>query len=736
MIASVPRRRLPIGTCQKLSTQQKAFLKFAEDHDYPISYQKSNPKKQGTGSYKRYEVYKAARTLGQALDLGALPSDIIWDFERGYFVFIEQVLSAIKDMITRRMNRGISISAAAYVDSSGHVVHSGPFMALSVAEVLKQDFILPALEEDDLSEAARRYIKQEIHNISLMQFAHSAAAGITEPRTLEEAMASPQWPMWLAAMEEEMANLFKLGCFVITDEDQARKGKRVKCKWVFKIKYNPDGSIQRFRARLVAKGFTQVPGQDYLETYSPVFSYTSFRLVLALSAAHDLRLDVFDLKNGFIQQKIDVPHLYMDCPPGFKYYAPDGKKAVLHCKMALYGLKQSSRLLSQRMALFLQSLGYYQSMHDQCVFIKGSGKLMSIVCVWVDDIILATPWEDEQARQKFDFDLRNEFEVSPWTSGQANYVLGMNIKRNRNLGVLHLSQPQFIEKLAGRYGLDGANCPKPTIPMKAGLKLERPTPDQIVPNHVFDYPGAVGALLYLVTTGRPDLAYAVGVCSRFMSTPGEEHVAAVKQIISYAFNTCDLGLCFQGPPLNSAAVPTSVTSVSDTFSTYADADFAGDEGTRRSTSGFAVHYHGALISWLSKIQPNVALSTQEAETNASVEAVRQVIYLRNFLTELGFPQPAPSVIYEDNAAAIQVVNNHDHSKRAKHFQIKVHFLQHNNLSGVFSYHKVDTKDQLADAFTKALPFDLFQRHRTGMGIRPPPPDVPTSALAEIGGRLD
>ena len=155
---------------------------------------------------------------------------------------------------------------------------------------------------------------------------------------------------------------------------------------MFKVKRNADGSVQRFRARLVAKGFTQVPGSDYYETYSPVFSYTSLRTVLAIATDRDMQLDQWDLKNSFIQQKIDVDHLYMECPDGYSKVLPDGSPAALHCLQSIYGLKQSSRLLHQRLSTFLISKGFKQLISDQCVYTKGSGDNQLIVCTWVDDI--------------------------------------------------------------------------------------------------------------------------------------------------------------------------------------------------------------------------------------------------------------------------------------------------------------------------------------------------------------
>ena len=152
--------------------------------------------------------------------------------------------------------------------------------------------------------------------------------------------------------------------------------------------------------------------------------------------------------------------------------------------------------------------------------------------------------------------------------------------------------------------------------------------------------------------------------------------------------------------------------------TYCDADLAGDDGTRKSTTGFCMVLNGGVVCWSSKLQSTVALSTAEAETNAGVEAVKQLVHLRLFLRELGHEQEDPSTVYEDNVAAISLAHGKEQSKRAKHYQIKVHFLNEQFKRGVFEYMKIGTKEQLGDVWTKGLPREEFCRFRGWMGVRP------------------
>ena len=676
----------------------RSILLRAFENDSRVEFQQRNPKLKSSKAHERYENYKKARTLRDALTLGASHADIRWDYSHGFFTITENPTNQTQPVTT----------ADGDDEASSH--HTA---ALFDCSMIATDLERCAhiLNTNDLSDEVKTVVEK------IKKVSSKPVAPIPIPKNRREAMRSPYAKQWREAEKQEIASLKLLGCFKQVSERLARlHGKLVDSKWVYTVKYNPDGSVQRFKARLVAKGFTQAAGTDYFETFSPVFSYNSLRLIFAISAAKDLQLDVWDLKNGFIQQEIDVPHLYMKCPEGYDMYMPDGTKAALHCLKSIYGLKQSSRLLNQRMSAYLATLGFVKLQSDECVYTRGTGHDYVIVGIWVDDIIVASARTNEEVRRKFDEDLRKEFTMSPWTSGEAEVFLGIRIKRDWQQGLLHISSERSIEKMTERFGLTGREGRAPHVPMDPDLKLTKPPDDEIIPAEVFDYRAAVGAVLYLAMTTRPDVAQSVGVLSRFASCPGEEHVKAIKQVIRYLYGTKTFGITYsksrgnfphrrviQGTPLEMVG--------------YADADFAGDETTRRSTSGFVIILAGAIVCWLSKLQPTVALSTTEAETNASVEAVRIIMHLRLLLSELGFPQLEPTIVHEDNSAAMAIVHG-ENAKRAKHFQIKVHFLREQKELGEFEYEKVTTKEQLADAFTKALPRFDFERCRTWMGMTP------------------
>lgn len=726
---TIPLRTLEEGGIEPITLEQSKFINHAFDTDWPIAVRQKNPKKLNSKSRTRYEQYKSAVTLRQYIQFGGTWKDLFFDYERGYIVFLD------KDDTQAEQSNAAGIRRK-------KLFNSDDFSSMTHEQSMKREFAVLALDHiESLPHSRQVQLKKALRGQSLVEYAYSCAAKITieEPSTVVEALASKYAKEWRAAMDEEMSNLIKFGCFDEVDRDQAVKhGKLVRSKWVFKVKYNSDNTLQRFRARLVARGFTQAPGSDYFETFSPVFGYTSLRTILAHAAANDMQLDQWDLKNGFIQQDIDVPHMYLEYPEGYNNRLSDGRRAALHVRKSLYGFKQSSRLLHKRLSGHLIKLGFKQLISDQCVFTKGVGDEQVIVCVWVDDILMCTKRSNDVARKEFDFELRKEFEVSPWIAGEAGWILNMNVTRNWEEGTLQLTQEAAIEKLAKKFDLTKEHDAKPYVPMDPNLKLSKTPVEEVVPASEFDYMSAVGGLLYISMTTRPDISYATSVLSRYMSCPGVEHVKAAKRVIQYLYRTKTHGLIYSRKKLPHSVGAPHLSEVPELYvhtrksdvaqadqyeddqllRSYCDADLAGDTETRRSTSGFCVILYGAVVHWSSKLQSTVALSTAEAETIAATEAIKQLIHMRLLLKELGCEAKYPTVMYEDNNAALAFSTKGEQSKRTKHYQMKVHFLSEQYQLGTYSMKKVPTNSQLADTFTKALPVNTFELYRDWMGVRP------------------
>lgn len=747
----IPQREAIGNKPETLTADHFKFMRFAFIYDWKLSFEQVNPKSRK--SRLKYEQYKVATTLREILRCGGSWADIENDYARDFIKFDTTSTTTIAELKEKERLEEAKV-ASVYSVSLARV--SG---AMTYEDSIRREFATIGTDYlEGMTHNQQQRIMNVIGNQTLTEFAHCCAARILlpEPITVSEAMLSEYAQQWRAAMDEEMNTLIKFGCFDRVPRSQAlQHGRLVKSKWVFKVKYNADGSVQRFKARLVGKGFTQVSGTDFYETYSPVFSYTSLRTILARAAAKDLQIDQWDLKSSFIQQDIDVDHMYLEPPEGYSKTMEDGTTpAALHLKKSLYGLVQSSRLLHKRLSGFLKLQGFRQLVSDQCVFVKGEGETEVIICTWVDDIIMASARSNSAARQLFDVEIRKEFTVSPWTAGEAGWILNMKVVRDWNAGTLHVSQEAAIEKLAGRFSLAKPHSARPYVPMDPHLKLKKPAEKDIIWKSEFDYMSAVGGLLYIALTTRPDIAYSVGVLSRYMACPSEAHVLAAKKVIQYLYRTKEYGIRYtrepsseslgtphmrdapvvyaryhpggglrkkgsQGGHSASSTLPVDDESgIKDMAITYVDADLAGDADTMRSTTGFAIMLSGGIIGWLSKLQPTVALSTTEAETNAATELVKQVAHVRLFLRELGCKQQYPTVVFEDNMATISNVEGTENAKRAKHYMMKVHYLREQLEAGTFAMMKVATKEQLSDVFTKALPNEDFCKFRTWMGVVP------------------
>jgi hypothetical protein len=255
-----------------------------------------------------------------------------------------------------------------------------------------------------------------------------------------------------------------------------------------------------------------------------------------------------------------------------------------------------------------------------------------------------------------------------------------------------------------------ADCKPVTTPMNPGLILSKdmcPPPDAPEDREFKTrYLSAIGSLMYLATMTRPDIAYAVGVLARFNSNPGNQHWLAVKHLFRYIKGTLDYKLTY-GPTSPSAPL----------FTTYSDADHGGCKDSGKSTGAYVVMMGGGAVSWRSKLQPTVSLSTTEAEYIAAVEAGKEIKWMRNLMLELGYDQSGSSVLYIDNQSAVQVCKNPEHHGRMKHLDLKYFWLRDEVGKKVIGVHYVPTGEQVADILTKPLGRVLVDRFVKLLGLR-------------------
>ena len=409
------------------------------------------------------------------------------------------------------------------------------------------------------------------------------------------------------AMEEELESMRVNQVWELVDLPEGRRA--IGNKWVLKVKHKADGSVERFKARLVAKGFTQQEGIDYEETFSHVVRFTSIRLILAIVASLDLELHQMDVKTAFLNGELDE-EIYMEQPTGF---VEEGNEHKV-CKLlkSIYGLKQSSRQWYFRFQEVVLSNGFTMIDEDNCVYTKRSKGKFVIMSLYVDDILIAG--NDKDFVMDVKAWLSSSFEMKDM--GEAAYILGVKISRDRSKRLLSLSQETYIKKVLERFGMQ--NCKSIDTPVCKGDTLsQRQCPETREEKERMKnvpYASAVGSLMYAMMCTRPDICFAVGLVSRYQSNPGTTHWKAVKRILRYLSGTADYGLCYRGKDLQ--------------LQGYTDADWGGDLDERRSTSGYVFLLAHGAISWSSKKQSCIALSTMEAEFVAFCSAAQEGVWLK------------------------------------------------------------------------------------------------------------
>ncbi|KAI5315074.1 hypothetical protein L3X38_044250 [Prunus dulcis] len=487
-------------------------------------------------------------------------------------------------------------------------------------------------------------------------------------------------PVWLQAMQEEVNALHTQGTWRLV-QLPANKNL-VGCKWIFKIKRHSDGSIARHKARLVAKGFSQEPGLDYGETFSPVVKPTTVRLVLALAAHFNWPLRQLDVKNAFLHGILQE-EVYMSQPPSFE----DPSHPYLVCKLlkSLYGLKQAPRAWNDRFTQFLPSLGFENTYSDSSLFVKHVGHEIVVLLLYVDDIIITG--SASGAITQVISALTTEFDIKDL--GLLHYFLGIQITKTAT--GLFLSQTKYVADLLVKSEMfDAKPCDTPCLPYNRLLKE-----DGDPYSNPKLYRSIVGALQYLTFT-RPDIAFSVHQVCQFMQNPMVSHFTAVKRILRYLKGTMQFGI--------------SYTIGDFQLKAFSDADWAGDPNDRRSTTGLVVFLGNNPISWSSKKQQTVSRSSTEAEYRALSFTSAELDWIKQLLAFLHIPLPRVPVLFCDNLSAIALSFNPVQHQKTKHIEIDVHFVRERVSLKQLSVQFVSSQEQFADILTKGLSGPLFRTH--------------------------
>ena len=463
------------------------------------------------------------------------------------------------------------------------------------------------------------------------------------------------------------------------------KNKRILSnRWVFKTKVNQKGEIEKFKARLVVRGHTQREGVDYEKIFAPVSRYETIRTLLAASVNEEMYVHQMDVVSAYIQGELS-DEVYMEQP---EMYVQKGEESKV-CKLIkpLYGLKQSGREWYKTFDKYVTNNGGKRTMADPCLYVFGEGDNRVIMLIYVDDIILASKRIEKLETVKTK--LKTAFKMVDL--GPIHDILGINVERQGLTGSIRLSQRKYTEELIAKFNMENAKTV--STPMEVNTKITKEmspkSEEERAEMSNRPYRELVGSLIYLANATRPDIAFAASTLSRFCNDPGETHWYYAKRILRYLKGTSHYSIKY--------------VKNEDTFTAYTDSDWAGDEDDRRSCTGNVVILANGPISWKSRKQTSVALSTMEAEYAGLAEISREVVYVKRLLTYMGFKLVKGSInVYCDNQSAIELSKNAVFHKRSKHIDISFHFTRELVEKKVITIKYLQTELMIADILTKFL----------------------------------
>lgn len=508
------------------------------------------------------------------------------------------------------------------------------------------------------------------------------------PDSIAELKKRADWPKWQAAIQDEMDSLQRNKTWTL---EKLPKGRvPISCKWVFRVKPGDGGIPDRYKARLVARGFSQRFGFDYTETYSPVIKLDTLRTMLAVANQEQMYMHQMDVRTAFLNGDLSE-EIFMSQPEGF------AEKAELVCRLrkSLYGLKQASKAWNDRFHRFISRLGFKRSNSDQCLYWRGENDRRIYLILYVDDILVFGRNLKEIRIVKAC--LSREFDMTD--IGDVTGFLGMRIERDMDKRILRISQRRYLEGLLNRFNM--SDCKPSKVPMECRLKLEKGEESRRTSK---PYRELIGCLMYATLTTRPDLCASVNYYSQFQNCPTEEHWTHLKRLLRYIKGTIDVGLEYTG------------NDKAEVVAAYCDADWANSIIDRRSVTGYVFKVFGCVTTWLTRKQQTVSLSSTEAELVALTTAVCEGAWLIRLLEEVGYQLTVPVTYFEDNQSTIRVVNDPKDHGRLKHVDVKLHYIRSMIQQGRIRVEYIPSERQIADIMTKSLPNGPFCRLREKLNL--------------------
>ncbi len=473
------------------------------------------------------------------------------------------------------------------------------------------------------------------------------------------------------------------------DRKDLPKGRKcIKFKWIFEIKR--DG---RFRARLVACGYSQEPGVDFTESYSPVISDVVFRIIIVCQIIWKLLAVVMDVEVAFLNGDLDEV-IYMECPQGIDDYI----NKIVQLLKSMYGLVQAARQFFKKFSGILKSIGFVQSYADPCLFIKRTTTSVVLIAIHVDDCYIIGKREDIEKVikdiEKSGLKVKVEYNTKDYLSCEIIF--------NKNKDMAWIGQPHLVKRLESTFGPLVRGLQVYKTPGTPNMGIIRPLEGELVIDEKRQkiYRSAVGTLLQFVKYSRPDIANQVRELAKCMDRANENAFKEMKRLIKFVLDTRLFGL--------------KIKPVGDNgdwnLKVYTDSDWAGDKNNRRSVSGYVLFLKGVPILWKSRLQKSVSLSSSEAEYYALSEAAKEIKFVVQILTSIGIQVKTPIVVHVDNVGAIFMSENVSATQRTKHVDARYHYVREFIEEGFIKIIFVKTEENKSDIFTKNVNQQIYEKH--------------------------
>ena len=575
-----------------------------------------------------------------------------------------------------------------------HAAKKSRFNTDLAAAHLASDYLL----DDDDDEISAFNAEFEGDPESLIHHYNDA----TIPKDLREALEGPDGIHWLKAWQTEMHRLKLRQTWVdIQDEEEMGKCfstsisplsiKPMKSKYAFRVTVNVDGTLKH-RCRLVGCGYSQILGQDYDDTFAPTAKYRSLCMLLHLAAIFDWDINGLDVEQAFLESDIDK-EIYMTLPKNVYEDNVTKKPVIVRLRRSLYGLKQAGELWYAKIDRLFKAEGYKRLIHDQCIYIKRDNETgaVSIICCYVDDILFMgnCPTEISSTIKHFRSQVTNLTEM-----GEVKRYIGVDIKRDRVAHTISLSQQPYIDKIIKSNSIpeDSESVPIPMSDTVDYATLGDGSQPLIQDK--------VGQFRFLPDRTRPDIATAVGILGSAAAKPTRAHLRGVNHLAKYLKSTKELELVLGG-----------LDDEVNLFG-YTDASHNPDKTSRpRLGYCFYLNLESGTIFARSVKDTCVSHSSCESEIKAIDTAVRQVVWMRGFLEELGFPQKDPTILYTDSESAIKLSELCNVGNNSMHIVMRINYIHESIEAGIIRLKYVNTDNEVADVLTKLLPISAHQIHR-------------------------